>query len=554
VQEEIHLSVSVRPAEGFSHLMEMLPKPEPNGHGRGVELALALVLSFVAIFALHRQMQPAVLRAETGFYQVIAHTSPRHARTLVRGFWTKSSHGHYTPLAFTAEFFFAKQAGLRPNWWRNRQLFLAGLLTFFLLGFIRSAVAKTRAPPLASTLLAAAATLILVAQPLMRDILEWPFHGLQVAWMIFAVATGWGLVRLPDSPNKNRLLWLIALLAYGSMHVLGLGLAVVTGTFAVFCLILLGTLTGSFCEFRPHVRTLAGTLAFLAILGSAHTCAMIMLNNVAANASTTVAHSADWHGLVGLFALLPVSIFGGVFGTRLDPRLINSVLHTAWPIGVAVVLAIGLFISVLFRRSQLVPCTQRSAALSLAMFSAVMLLTMVAMITMREIQEPTASGLYGYLIGARYVFPITVAWLGLALAAMMLLSARRLFFAAAVSGLLALGTIVAHVSYESQVRPKLAPLHGASHIQVWRNLVQIAREARAANLPVPNIPLQSLSGFFFVDFKFLEPLLHDELHLPKEEHDSFLDWTECRKRRLTEYLTKCPTLLPTAHLLDLELP
>ena len=95
--------------------METLPRPEPNRHRRGVELAVALVLSFVAIFALHGQMQPTVLRAETGYYQVIAHTSPRHVRTLVRGFWTQSSHGHYTPLAFTAEFFFAKHAVLRQT-------------------------------------------------------------------------------------------------------------------------------------------------------------------------------------------------------------------------------------------------------------------------------------------------------------------------------------------------------------------------------------------------------------------------------------------------------
>src|SRR6476659_8306073 len=70
--------------------METLPRPEPNRHRRGVELAVALVLSFVAIFALHGQMQPEVLRAETGYYQVIAHTSPRHVRTLVRGFGHKA--------------------------------------------------------------------------------------------------------------------------------------------------------------------------------------------------------------------------------------------------------------------------------------------------------------------------------------------------------------------------------------------------------------------------------------------------------------------------------
>jgi len=534
-------------------MTETFPELARKQHHRGVDQAVALALSFVAIFALHRHMQAAVLRAETGFYQVIAHSSPEHQRTFLRNFWKKSSHGHYTPLAFTAEYFFAKYAGLRPNWWRNRQLFLAGLLTYVLFGFIRAAAEKTRASPLASALLAAAATLILIAQPVMRDILQWPFHGLQIAWMIFAVATGWGLVRLTDSPHKNRLLWLIALLAYGSMHVLGLGLATVSGTFAVLFLILLGTRSGYFPEFRSHLRTLARTLAFLAILGSAHTLAMIILNNASANTVATVARGPDWHGLVGLFALLPVSIFAGLFGTRLEPALIDSLLHTVWSIGIAVVLAFGLFVVLLARRNQQAPSSRRSAAICLSLFSLVMLITMVAMIATREIQEPTG-GLYGYLVGARYVLPMTVAWLGLALAPMILFSARRLFFLAAVSSLIAFGAIVAHVSYQSQVLPRLTPLHGASHIQVWRNLVQIAREARSANLPIPNLPLQSLSGFPFVDFKFLEPLLHDELHLPKNEHDPFLSWTECRDHRLAEYLTKCPTLLPTAQLLDLQLP
>jgi len=242
----------------------MVTSPEPalKPHRRGIEPAIILALSFVAIIALHGKMQPTVLGAEIGYYQVIAHTSPRHERTLLRGFWTTSSHGHYTPLAFTAEFLFAKHVGLRPNWWRNRQLFLGALL----------------------------------------------------------------------------------------------------------------------------------------------------------------------------------------------------------------------------------------------------------------------------------------------------LSPQRLVFVAVVSSLFAVGAIVGHRSYESHVLARTAPLHGASHIQIWRNLVQIAHEARAANLPIPNIPLQSLSGFSFVDFKFLEPLLHDELHLPENEHDSFLDWTECREHRLAEYLTKCPTLLPTAQLLNVDLP
>ena len=96
-------------------MTETFPELARKQHHRGVDQAVALALSFVAIFALHRHMQAAVLRAETGFYQVIAHSSPEHQRTFLRNFWKKSSHGHYTPLAFTAEYFFAKYVGPTPK-------------------------------------------------------------------------------------------------------------------------------------------------------------------------------------------------------------------------------------------------------------------------------------------------------------------------------------------------------------------------------------------------------------------------------------------------------
>jgi len=344
-------------------------EPALKPHRRGIEAAIILALSFVAIIALHGKMQPTVLGAETGYYQVIAHTSPRHERTLLRGFWTTSSHGHYTPLAFTAEFLFAKHVGLRPNWWRNRQLFLGALLIFVFFGLIRAAAEQTSAPPFATALLAAAMTLIFVAQPLMRNLLEWPFHSLQIGWMIFAAATGWALVRLPGSPNKDRLLWLIVLTAYGSMHVLGLGLAVVTGTVAVLSLILIGALTGSFTEFKSHLPTLVATLIFLAVAGSLHTLAMIALNNAPANAGLNAGRLPDWHQLVGLYALLPISIVAGLFGASLDKGVIDGVLHSAWPIGAAVLLTIGLFVVVLAKRSRQICTRPRLAALCLASFS-----------------------------------------------------------------------------------------------------------------------------------------------------------------------------------------
>lgn len=526
--------------------------PPRKQHSRALKMAIVLALSFVVIIALHWKMQPAVLRAETAYYQIIAHTSPRHESTLLRGFWKYSSHGHYTPLAFTAEFFFAKYAGLHPNRWRARQFFLAGLLSFFCFGFIRAAAEQTRAPPVACTVLAAAVSVIFVAQPLMRNLMEWPFHGLQIGWMILAIATGWALVRLADSENKRFMIWLIAVMAYGSMHVLGLGLAVLAGTWAVLALILIAALTGYFPDFKPYVRTLVGALIFLTVLGCLHTLAMIVLNNAPVHAGVNAGQHADWHAFIGLYILSPIAVFLGLFSARLDLALINSLLHSLWPIGAAVIASVGLFITILTKTSR--RPGPRRAALHVSVFSAVMLITLVAMIAMREVQEPSPTGLLGYLVAPRYVLPIAVCWLGLALSGLILVPSRRVSFLAAVCGLLGLGAIITHQSYESRLMIQADPLHGVSHIQVWRNLVQLAREARASNLPIPNLPLESVCGFHFMDFKYLEPLLHDELKLSPNEHDSFLDWAECRDHRLDEYLTNCPTLLPTARLLNLQLP
>ena len=117
------------------------------------------------------------------------------------------------------------------------------------------------------------------------------------------------------------------------MHVLGLGLAVVIGTLAVFFLILIGALTGYFPEFKSHVRTLLTILIVLTILGSLHTMAMIVLNNAPPHSGPNARHPADWHEFAGLYILLPIAVFAGLFCARLDLALMDSVLHSVWPLG-----------------------------------------------------------------------------------------------------------------------------------------------------------------------------------------------------------------------------
>ena len=103
------------------------------------------------------------------------------------------------------------------------------------------------------------------------------------------------------------------------MHVLGLGLAVVTGTVAVFSLILIGAVTGSFPEFKYASAHARCDPDFLAVAGSAHALAMIVLNDAPANAGLNSGRLPDWHQLVGLCVLFPISIVAGLVGARVRP-------------------------------------------------------------------------------------------------------------------------------------------------------------------------------------------------------------------------------------------
>src|SRR4029077_20096735 len=109
--------------------------------------------------------------------------------------------------------------------------------------------------------------------------------------------------------------------------------------------------------------------------------------------------------------MFPISIVAGLVGARLDQGLIDGILHSAWAVGAAGLSAIGLFIAVVAKTKRQTSQSPRCAALFLSLFSAVMLITIVAMISTREIQEPNGGGLFLYLTASRYVLPITVSWL-----------------------------------------------------------------------------------------------------------------------------------------------
>src|SRR5437764_11508651 len=225
---------------------------------RWFEFGLLVLASFAVIFVSYKQLKVELLRAESGFSQMIAHSPPETQANFLRSFWTTSSHGHYTPLAFSAEFFFTKWAGMRGSWWRNRQLALGVWVTMALFLFVRAAplIAEKRTP-VVGWAVAGGATMLIIEQPVMREFLRWPFHVFQLVWMLLALGLAAAFARLPAARNKDKAIYIIAVCAYASMHVLGLGLALVFATLSVFLAIMLGIRMGVFDRFRSHTKTLA---------------------------------------------------------------------------------------------------------------------------------------------------------------------------------------------------------------------------------------------------------------------------------------------------------
>jgi hypothetical protein len=518
---------------------------------RWLEIGLLVFASFAVIFVSYKQLKIELLHAESGFFQVIAH-SPREAQaSLIRSFWTTSSHGHYTPLAFSAEFFFTKWAGMRSSGWRNRQLVLGVCVTVALFSFVRAAPLIAEVTPIVAWAVAGGATMLIIEQPVMREFLQWPFHVFQLVWMILALALATAVARLPAARDKGKWIYMIAGGAYASMHVLGLGLALVVATLAVFLVVMLGIRTGGFESFRSHTRALAIASIVLLVLGGAHTACMLALNNQQPNAETV--YRFTWQHFFGLMGWFPCSILLNVFGKRDGLKFSGELIRSAWPLGLALTATIFVFVRFFFRRARAGSCERRDSEALLAVFSRGLLLSLLIMIAKRESDQPGERPLSSYLTEARYIYPFTAAWLGLALSATLRLSVRRLKIAGVAFLIFGFAALGADLEYASEIWPRVAPLHGASNLEIWRYVLQTAREARAADLPIPNIPLQRMTGFAFIDVKFFEPLLRDELHISASDQCHFIEWHQCSDEQRTEYFAKCPSLLQLARLLDLNL-
>jgi hypothetical protein len=100
-------------------------------------------------------------------------------------------------------------------------------------------------------------------------------------------------------------------------------------------------------------------------------------------------------------------------------------------------------------------------------------------------------------------------------------------FSPAAFSALALAALVAQRDFRSTTFVYVAPLARISHASAWGLLLSTVRECRAAQLPVPSVPLGALTqGFSEADARSFESLLHHDLHLKPEEKIEIIPWEQ----------------------------
>jgi hypothetical protein len=504
--------------------------PSAEREERASQPRSSKVLAFIGTFLLwwilttfvYHHTQSNFLRAESGWYLFLSQSTAAVQHDFERDALTKSFSGHYTPFAFLAEFATAKLIGTHAGFWKWRQISVLALLATLLFLFARNSASALQLSRAKASLSAAGLTAILIFQPQMRDFVAWPFMILQLLWLLFTMGALLGLVQMVRRPTETLWPWLATIGAYASLHCLGLGIVTVAATGAALAGSWLATRRRPSSE-APKITVPLLTMIALAII---HAAFMLKFR------ADEIAPLPGWHPTSFLMAALnfiPNFAFAtlrSLFSTSEPPPSAWQSTQD-WPYGLAILLAFGFLVSFAFLRVLREPTVRNRVRFILQTFASISFVMMIALIAIRQWQEPSPQGFVDYLAGPRYLIPSTFALAGVMAELLFLFASAPILLSAILYVGLMVCAIAGNLQYAANIYPKVKPNSVISHASAWRSVVEMARECQKAGLPIPNVPLGALTQEFYDwDLKRFEPLLRADLKAPLGTSLQFVTWTE----------------------------
>ena len=535
-------------------LFEPLDQERPAAKWRRSSLLRLIgifLLWWLLTAAVYRHTASNFLRAESGWFLFLSHSSPAVQQGFEKVLLTKNFYSHYTPFAFLAEFETAKLAGTNGVFWTWRQITVLALLATALFQFARASGAALGMSRVQASSSAVALTAILVFQVQMREFVAWPFMIMQLLWLLFSVLALQSLLRMTQSPAETKWPWLAAAAAYLSLHVLGLGLATIAAT-AV-------TMTGLWLARRRAV-SLPGLLITKPLLSLLAITALHAIAMQQFMRATPLSSSPGWNAS----AFLPESLGSIPNLVSAALRSLLSMTHSGpapgqisqdWPYGVAILLGIALLVSAAFFRAVKDPTVRNQHRFLLHSFSSTLFLGIIALISLRLWLEPSPNGFAGYLSGSRHLIPVSFALAGILTEMFLLVAWLPVVPTVVLNVGVAICALVAHLHFAAHIYPKAAPRARISHDRAWRSIVAMARECQNAGLAIPNVPLGQLTQEFGDwDLKLFEPLLRADLKLPPETKLELVPWNDLANAAADNYSRQVPSLAAVKKRLRLDAP
>ena len=484
-------------------------------------------ITFLLVLLVYRRAPMNFFRAESGWYLSNSHADAETQRKFKADFFSRSYAGHYTPFAFLAEFGTAKAFGTNGTLWRLRQLVAVAAIGALLFAATYSIGAAVGLARIQNGAIAAAVTAVSIYQPLMIDFVGWPFMILQLAWIALLLLTLWALTKAALGNRKRRFAWIAAMSAYASMHFSGLGVVTVAAT-----TVCLATVSLSLPRGAAESRDIRLALITMLCLAGIHGALMIYLlppELVAAGASRPLGASVKL--ALGFVANFTFAGIGSFVATASGPPNARSIAYS-WPYG-ALLLAGAVAAPVwLFRRWSADTSPQNLLRFVLVAFSAVSFVMLMVLFWARYFRfgitmEALASQVAFCTSVPRYVIPLHFIFVPI----VILVATQVARFAPRPTFGLCVGVVVAAIAaqmeFQKSTHRYVAPLGQLSHSSAWRLILQTVQECRAAGLPVPNVPLGTLTQEFHdIDPRMFEPLLRRDLRLAFDEKIPLIPWEE----------------------------
>jgi hypothetical protein len=523
--------------------------------GRGAESRVATVLAFIGIFLLwwiltalvYRHTQSNFLRAESGWYLFLSHSSSLVQHNTEKDFWTTSFNGHYAPFAFRAEYETAKLIGTHAWFWKWRQITVLGLLATILFLFARNSGRALQLSRLRASLSAIGLTAILIFQAQVREFIAWPFMILQLFWLVFTMISVLALVQIARHPAKTLWPWVAAGAAYGSLHFLGLGIATVAATAAALTGIWFGTRHQASSEASKITVPLLSMITLTAL----HGAFMLKFSPTNAFISSPGQFTPFLAASLGFIPNFALATLRGLFDASLPtPGEWQGTPH--WLYGLVILLGLGVLAVFAFFRFLKKPTVRNRTRFVLQTFTSVAFVTIIALTSVRVWREPHLR-FADYLTGSRYLIPSSFALAGLIADLLLILASAPILLSGMLNAGLAVYAILGNLEYAANVYPKVWPRSMISHSDAWKSVVAMARECQRANLAIPNVPLGALTQEFDDwDLKKFEPLLRADLKAQPETSLSFIAWTGVTNELPNEYDRNVPSLGEVRKRLRLE--